>query len=575
MNALGQQFDVSLRLHFRNTLALLYSYLFPTIFLIAFWVLYRFEQVPLARHMGELLTVTVLGGACFGLPTSMVSERERGVWRRYRLAPVAAGTLVASTISARYVLLVTAGMLQLVLAMAIGMPAPVHPLGLAIVFTLVAFAFVGLGLVIAMLADNVPAVQALGQVLFLPMLIIGGVAVRLESLPDWAQHLSAFFPGRYAVAALQDVVTGEGLDAQPFNLLALVLIGVAGCLAAAKMFRWDARERFITREGKAWLGVALAAWVGVGLLAEWRGLAIPGRGTSEAVSARSILNLPSPPGDEALESPTPAPPPTPMPAPPASRPAFAPPDESVDAAEGRPRDTGTGPEPGGVAPTPSPAPTPTPAPPPTPEPSVSPGNATLPASNPGAGARPGGPADDSATATAPPAPPPPGAPATRWQDVTAADIARDLTFDRLPPDDGIVAPLAGADDIVADADAERILNYMAIRLPTWPSGQVTDPVQRLRNFLFVAAVPDVFQMETLEPFVPWVVYEQIQNVFAVDDLVKLLYWVATHPDEGDDSAVDQLRYVGLGNGPSDMEQTRERVTFYALKLLGRLTGEIQ
>ncbi len=87
-------------------MALIYGYLFPTIFLVAFWVLYRFEQVPLVRHMGELLTVTALGGACFGLPTTMVSERERGVWRRYRLAPVATATLVAGTVAARYVLLV-------------------------------------------------------------------------------------------------------------------------------------------------------------------------------------------------------------------------------------------------------------------------------------------------------------------------------------------------------------------------------------------------------------------------------------------------------------------------------------
>ena len=89
MDAFLHQLRASLRLHFRNRMALLYSYLFPTIFLVAFWVLYRHERVPLARHMGELLTVTALGGACFGLPTTMVSERERGVWRRYRLAPVA------------------------------------------------------------------------------------------------------------------------------------------------------------------------------------------------------------------------------------------------------------------------------------------------------------------------------------------------------------------------------------------------------------------------------------------------------------------------------------------------------
>ena len=78
MNPFLQQLRLSLALHYRNKMALIYSYLFPLIFLLAFWVLYRHESVTLARHMGELLTVSVLGGACFGLPTTMVSERERG-----------------------------------------------------------------------------------------------------------------------------------------------------------------------------------------------------------------------------------------------------------------------------------------------------------------------------------------------------------------------------------------------------------------------------------------------------------------------------------------------------------------
>ena len=59
-NALLNQLQISLKLHARNKMALVYSYLFPTIFLVAFWVLYRFEQVPLVRHVGELLTVTAL-----------------------------------------------------------------------------------------------------------------------------------------------------------------------------------------------------------------------------------------------------------------------------------------------------------------------------------------------------------------------------------------------------------------------------------------------------------------------------------------------------------------------------------
>ena len=87
------------------------------------------------------------------------------------------------------------------------MPLPAHPLALFVAFTFVSFAFIGLGLVMAMMADNVPAVQALGQCIFLPMLIIGGIAVPLASLPDWAQHVSAFFPGplrRRGAAGVRD-----------------------------------------------------------------------------------------------------------------------------------------------------------------------------------------------------------------------------------------------------------------------------------------------------------------------------------------------------------------------------------
>src|SRR3954462_12698514 len=130
MNGFAQHLTMSLRLHFRNRMALLYGYLFPVIYLGAFWVLYRYEKVPLLHHMGELLTVSVLGGACFGLPTTMVSERERGVWRRYRLAPVGSAGLVTSAVVARYAILLSSGLLQLLAALALAMPFPAHPLDL-------------------------------------------------------------------------------------------------------------------------------------------------------------------------------------------------------------------------------------------------------------------------------------------------------------------------------------------------------------------------------------------------------------------------------------------------------------
>ena len=539
MDAFLHQFRVSLNLHFRNRMALIYSYLFPTIFLIAFWVLYRYDRVPLARHMGELLTVTALGGACFGLPTTMVSERERGVWRRYRLAPVRTGTLLASTVAARYVLLVLAGLLQVALAMGFGMPLPNHPLDLWIAFSFVAFALLGLGLVIATLADNVPAVQALGQCIFLPMLIIGGVAVQLSSLPEWAQHVSAFFPGRYAVEAMQSSVTGQGLRVMGFSLLALLLIGLAGFVAGIRNFRWDAEQRFAQRNGKGWVAVALAAWAAVGLLAESRGRIgpidivpeyatplSPPRTTAVAAAPSSSSSSSS----SSSTTTTTIPPAAPSMEPKTSAPATPPPAIKSE------RNTST------VPPKPSPeeAARPKPAPPA---------------------------ATPSTTGPPPPLPEP-----ASWRAVTPAHID-EIMFERLPSDSGVVSPIARLDEPL-DPEVEGDLEEVRSKLATWGPGQVADPVQRVRNVLYVAAVPDVFQIP-LERYVPHVVFERLQGDIPKDDLIKLLYWVATHPNGGDDSAVDDLRSAGLKvNGPSDMDQTRERVMLYALKLLGRLAGKI-
>jgi ABC-2 type transport system permease protein len=436
-----------------------------------FAVLYRHETVPLVRHAGELLTITVLGGACFGLPTTLVSERERGVWRQLRLAPVPTGSLVAATVASRYVILISAGVLQLALAMSIGMPVPAHPADLWVAFTSAAFAFLGIGLVLAMMADTVPAVQALGQCVFLPMLIIGGVAVPLGSLPEWARRVSAFLPGRYAVDALQASVTGEGLASAQTAVPALIVMGAASCVAAAKVFRWDPRQRFATTRGKGWLAVAGGAWIAVGLWGQQQTATTQAAPSSPpVVEEAAIVPVPAVPGPE-------------------------------DVVPERPR-----------------------------------------------------------------------ARSQSWRAVTQADIDRGVSYSALPPDSGVVAPIAGGEE---PPDTEVIKQLVRLRrgLAEWPPAKVADPVQRVRNYLYVAAVPDVFQIP-LERHAPMLVFDRLKEEFPESDLVRLLYWVARHPSDGDDDALGQLHTLGLGTGPSDVEQTRERVTFYALKLLGRLTGRI-
>jgi ABC-2 type transport system permease protein len=458
MTALLHLTVVSLKLNFRNRMAILYGYLFPLIFLVAFWAIYRNDPVPLALHVGQLLTVTVLGSACFGLPTTIVSERERGVWRRYALAPVGRWVFVAGVLLSRAVLLLTAALLQLALGFAFGLPVPTHPVDLLIAFTATAAAFLAFGMVIAMLVDNVPAVQALGQCIFLPMLMIGGVAVRLESLPQWAQHLSAFFPGRYAVEAMQLSATGSGLSRAGFDLLALSLIAVAGAVAAAAMFRWD--KALAPRRG--WVLLALGMWLAVGAMAEMRGRVTIG-------TAQDTQNV--------------------------------------------------GPVANYVAP-----------------------------------------------------PSPTGIPVSSWRDVTDADIGR-IACDRLPPDQGIISPVSRSDEEPDPAILPQ-LDRIRDALPGWAPGNVADPVQRARNLLAIAAVPDIMQMEQVERFVPRLVFARLQAVIPPRDLPKILTWIALHPDDGDDTAIHQLSDFGLPEISGPAKPVRGRIMLYAFKLLGRLTGHI-
>lgn len=274
MNGFWNHFLITLRLNCRNIQAMVFGYFVPLFFLIAFRAFYG-GQPPLTKELAQVLTISVMGGACFGMPVALVTERDRGVWRRYRLVPMATIWFVASTMLARFVIVLTSALLQIAVAMAFyNMPLPARPLELFVGFAFVSFAFLGLGLVIAMIANSAGAVQALGQIFFLPMIMIGGVGVKLSQLPLWAKHVSAFLPGRYAVDAMRNCIVADapGLSAGWFNIAALTVTGVATCIAASKMFRWEPDQK-LSGATKLWMLFCLIVWAAVGIAAEYLGVA--------------------------------------------------------------------------------------------------------------------------------------------------------------------------------------------------------------------------------------------------------------------------------------------------------------
>jgi hypothetical protein len=95
-------------------------------------------------------------------------------------------------------------------------------------------------------------------------------------------------------------------------------------------------------------------------------------------------------------------------------------------------------------------------------------------------------------------------------------------------------------------------------------------VQRTRNLLYIAAVPDVLQMDPLERHLPWLVFDRLRQTIPPQDLPRILFWISQHPDDGSDAAVERLGALGLPEVSGPTDGVRERTMIYALKFLQRI-----
>ncbi|MFO0958354.1 MAG: ABC transporter permease [Isosphaeraceae bacterium] len=175
----------------------------------------------------------------------LLLERQRGVWKRLRAAPLSRRTLLAArvlsgTLIASAVIAIVFGFGALAYGIRIqGGPAGI--LGFAAVtlaFALMASTF---GLLVASVGKTPQAARGVAILVVLVLVMLGGGWFPSQFFPAWVRQITPIIPTRWAV---------DGFDAatiratSPLEMLgpAAALLGFAavfGALAAAR-FRWEA-----------------------------------------------------------------------------------------------------------------------------------------------------------------------------------------------------------------------------------------------------------------------------------------------------------------------------------------------
>jgi ABC-2 type transport system permease protein len=170
------------------------------------------------------------------LPVFIATGRELGVTRRLRASGVSAGVLVATRALVGIVLGIAA--VAVVLAVgsaAYGMRRPADPLGVVGWFTAGLACFVALGLALGSLAPTPRSAAALGNLLFVPIFLLGGGGPPREVMSGPMRGIADAIPLTHVVGGLRASWLGQTDDPHVLWWPLLLTAGaVVLALAAAR-----------------------------------------------------------------------------------------------------------------------------------------------------------------------------------------------------------------------------------------------------------------------------------------------------------------------------------------------------
>ncbi|MFD7546500.1 ABC transporter permease [Streptomyces sp. NPDC059578] len=184
-----------------------------------------------------VLALAVMSTAFTGQAIATGFERRYGVLKRLAVSPLPRwGLMTAKSLSVLVVEVLQVALLT-VIALALGWSPHGNPLTVLLLLALGTAAFSGLGLLMAGTL-KAEATLAAANLVFLLLLMGGGVVVPLDRFPEAARTVLEFLPIAALSEGLRDVLRdGAGIPWRDLGVLAVW--AVAGLGAAGRFFRWE------------------------------------------------------------------------------------------------------------------------------------------------------------------------------------------------------------------------------------------------------------------------------------------------------------------------------------------------
>ncbi|WP_031094522.1 ABC transporter permease [Streptomyces sp. NRRL S-15] len=237
---IAAQAALETRMLLRNGEQLLLTVVIPTLLLVLFSsvdIIDTGAGEPVAFLTPGVLALAVMSTAFTGQAIATGFERRYGVLKRLGASPLPRWGLMAAKTLAVLVTEVLQIVLLTVIAFALGWSPEGNAFAVLLLLLLGTMAFSGLGLLMAGTL-KAEATLAAANLVFLLLLVGGGVIVPLDRFPDAAQSVLGLLPISALSGGLRDVLQ-HGAPMPWGDAAVLAVWSMLGLGAAGRFFRWE------------------------------------------------------------------------------------------------------------------------------------------------------------------------------------------------------------------------------------------------------------------------------------------------------------------------------------------------
>jgi ABC-2 type transport system permease protein len=245
MTAFISHLTYDFRTGLRDRSLMLMNYLFPLFFYAMMGALMTGINPAFKETLiPAMIVVGIMTNALLGMPGPAVSAREAGIYRSFKINGIPALSILSiPVISSLLHVAIVSAIITVTAAPLFGGVLPTQWGYFALIVFLATFAMAGAGMLIGTIANGARSVVLVGQIIFLPSMMLSGLMFPTSMLPPTLYRIAMLLPATHAMNAWNALAFGRAAAFNPTaSLVALLAGGLLSFGLAAYLFKWDSQN---------------------------------------------------------------------------------------------------------------------------------------------------------------------------------------------------------------------------------------------------------------------------------------------------------------------------------------------